>query len=87
MRDKQLMGRDKALSHLMGVPAGSGGSGGVPAHLADAGGTEQTQGIWGYWGGRLAAEPAGVPQYPATKLIANGLVRAGGSCGYTALPP
>lgn len=87
MRDTQLMGRDKALSRLMGVPAGSGGSGGVPAHLAEAGGTEQTQGTRGYRGGRLAAEPAGVPQYPATNPTANGPVRAGGSCGYTALPP
>lgn len=34
---------DKALSHLMGIPASSSGSIGIPAQLAGAGGTEQTR--------------------------------------------
>lgn len=46
---------DKALSRLMVVSAGSGGSE-IPAQLTGAGGAEQTRGILGYRGNRVAAE-------------------------------
>ena len=39
---KATNGRDKALSHVMDIPAGSGGSVRTPAQLIGAGGTEQT---------------------------------------------
>ena len=77
MREKQPMEGDKALSHLLGVPAGSGGSVGVSAQLTGAGGTEKTRGIPGYRGSRLAAEPVGMPRHPAAKLIASGPGSAG----------
>lgn len=71
---KTAVGGDRDLSHLVSVPASSGG---IPAQLADVVAQTRSKVSWAISASCLAAERVGMPWFHATKLISSGPVSVG----------